>query len=296
MMTIVWKKIISAAGIFLFSVFPLFSDPMGAVVTDIDGKVETRSSGNDPWQALHIGDELDPGDSISTDFNSSAVLELDNGVVIAAESLTRMTLEELSASEDNTNTELSLKLGNVRAEVKTSKGMKNDFTIRSANSTASVRGTVIDAEILGDGSSMMVFAWNGRAEVRESRTGRTSSVGTPSADDKGSKESEEDSKADESDEKKVKRPPQRPSRGVYSVLTGVPGGGSISPLSMILADAKVSASTKPPGPGFVSLGSGSSINTSAASSSDFQPDSEEDIFSPTPPQNASVTITITGLD
>ncbi len=48
------------------------------------------------------------------------------------------------------NTKLNLKLGRIKADVKTSKGMKHDFTLRTPVSTAAVRGTVFEGGANGD--------------------------------------------------------------------------------------------------------------------------------------------------
>ncbi len=93
-----------------------------------------------------------PGTTISTGFNSKAVLDLGTAE-IEIKPLTRMELTELIRRENLVSTKLDLKVGKVRATVRTEEGITHDFELRSAVSTASVRGT--DFEY--DGTSLKVL-------------------------------------------------------------------------------------------------------------------------------------------
>lgn len=120
-----------------------------AVFQQIEGRVEYRASESDPWQAAAVGDVIPQGGGISTGFNSNAVIALGTDSVVTAKALTRLTLTELLAQEDTVNTDLFLDVGRLRAEVNSSEGVTHDFKIRSTQSTASVRGTIIE----GDGEA-----------------------------------------------------------------------------------------------------------------------------------------------
>ncbi len=120
-----------------------------AVFESVKGKVEYRDAGGSDWTPAAEGDAVPLGGSISTGFNSEAVIALGSDSVVTAKPLTRLTLEELLIQEDAVDTDLFLDVGGLRAEVNSSEGVEHDFTIRSTQSTASVRGTVIE----GDGAS-----------------------------------------------------------------------------------------------------------------------------------------------
>ncbi len=120
-----------------------------AVFESVEGKVEYRAAAGSAWREASPGDAIPRGGSISTGFNSQAVIALGSDSVVTAKPLTRLTLEELLAKEGAVNTDLFLDVGGLRAEVNSSEGVEHDFTIRSTQSTASVRGTVIE----GDGGS-----------------------------------------------------------------------------------------------------------------------------------------------
>ena len=122
-----------------------------AVVKDVSGKVEIKVSGG-TWKRAYSGMKISKGDYISTGFKSEAVLVLGNSQVVVKQ-LTRMELEELVEKEGTVHTGLNLRVGRVRAEVKTAKGLKQQFTLKSPISTAAVRGTSFEY----DGRNLTVF-------------------------------------------------------------------------------------------------------------------------------------------
>ena len=118
-----------------------------ATLVDFKGKVELMKPGA-AWAAAVKGMRIDKGMTISTGFNSSATLQMGDSTVLA-KALTRLTLEELVRKENTVQTSLFLKVGKVRAEVKSSQGLAQDFKLKSPISTAAVRGTTVE----GDGEN-----------------------------------------------------------------------------------------------------------------------------------------------
>ncbi len=121
------------------------------VISEFRGKVELRSPG-DRWRPVEVGMAIDPDDTISTGFNSTAVLSLGANSVIVSP-LTRMTLDAFLEREKVVDTKLFLRVGAVRAQVDDSGTKRQSFSISSPYSTASVRGT--DFEF--DGLYLRVF-------------------------------------------------------------------------------------------------------------------------------------------
>ncbi len=117
---------------------PLFAQ-VQAVVQEANGKVELRPEGGS-WRPAAVGATLSQGTTISTGFNSTAVLAV-GSAVLEVKPLTRMQLQELIQREGTVSTGLFLRVGRVRAEVKSVAGLKQDFTLKSPVSTAAVRGT-----------------------------------------------------------------------------------------------------------------------------------------------------------
>lgn len=133
-------------------------------VTQIQGKVEIKNqpSGSD-WVKAFKGMKVKPGALISTGFKSNAVIELDNSEIFVKQ-LTRMTIDKLSRKNNTIKTNLNLRLGRISADVKTSKGLKHDFVVRTPVSTAAVKGTIFDAGI-------------GNLEVKKGRISFTNRIG-----------------------------------------------------------------------------------------------------------------------
>ena len=137
------KKALIIAILLLFAVL-LLSAADRAVLTEIKGKVEIQVRGGS-WTSARTGTEISSGTTISTGFNSGATLDLGSSE-IQVRQLTRMSLNELVEQQGTIKTDLGLKVGKIRAEIKDVEGLKHDFTIRSAVSTASVRGTILEGE------------------------------------------------------------------------------------------------------------------------------------------------------
>jgi hypothetical protein len=125
-----------------------------AVVKEMSGKVEIMAPPRG-WTAAQVGMSMPLGATISTGFNSRAVLDLGNALLTVSP-LTRMRLEELIEQEGTVRTDLYLGVGKVRAEVKTAAGLRQDFKLRSPVSTAAVRGT----DLGYDGYGVEVYEGN----------------------------------------------------------------------------------------------------------------------------------------
>ncbi len=144
------KKKYMVLGIMLVMGTFLFAD-ITAVVKNVSGKVEVRVPGG-RWKKAFPGMKIQKGYYISTGFKSEAVLVLGTSQVIVRQ-LTRMELEKLVQKEGTVHTGLNLRVGRVRAVVKTSRGLKQDFKLRSPISTAAVRGTQFEY----DGRNLTVY-------------------------------------------------------------------------------------------------------------------------------------------
>lgn len=117
---------------------PLFAQN-NATVERVSGKVEMQSTGG-AWRAVAAGDTIPLGATISTGFRSEALLQV-GSATLEVKQLTRMRLDELIEKEGVVQTELYLRVGRVRAEVKPREGLQQEFKLKSPVSTAAVRGT-----------------------------------------------------------------------------------------------------------------------------------------------------------
>ncbi|MCF7929124.1 MAG: FecR family protein [Spirochaetales bacterium] len=110
-----------------------------ARIVEVQGKVEVKEPGRS-WQPAGAGDLVNTGAVISTGFGSSAVLEV-NGSTMSVSRLTRMRIDRIAAQAGKRDTDVFLRVGKVKSEVRTAEGIDHDFRLKSTESTAAVRGT-----------------------------------------------------------------------------------------------------------------------------------------------------------
>ena len=119
------RKYILVTVLILLSTF-LFAD-ITALVKDVSGKVEVMAPGGS-WKKATAGMKIEEGYFISTGFRSEAVLELGPSQVIVKQ-LTRMKLEELVEKEGTISTGLNLRVGKIKAEVRTTAGLRQNLEL-----------------------------------------------------------------------------------------------------------------------------------------------------------------------
>ena len=132
-------KTIATLSVLLLLAAGLAGAQTQAVVKSFTGKVEILT-GRQAWAPVKVGQNLGLGTTISTGFNSTAVLQL-GASVLSVKPLTRLRINEIVAREGTVKTDLFLQVGKVRADIKTAEGLTQDFKLKSPVSTAAVRGT-----------------------------------------------------------------------------------------------------------------------------------------------------------
>lgn len=188
------KKLIKF--LILLSVFsaslPLFATP--AVVTYVSGKVEVNR--NNSWIQLKTGDTLNESDMISTGFNSEAKIKY-NDSLMSLGALTRITLRELSSSENKQNVDVYLNTGAVRSKVTHTENTRVSYRVTSPVSVASVRGTIL--EVHSDGEVICIeggVAVYPNTENKPKKAESKKKVESEVSDDKEVEKSEEPEAAD----------------------------------------------------------------------------------------------------
>ena len=172
------KSSASTIVLIIFFITASFAFGAEATVKSLTGKVEIQESGASEWKTAVQGQKIEPGTIISTGFNSNAVLNLGSSEIFI-KPLTRISINELMETGSVVKTDLNLKLGKVTADVKTTEGLKNDFTLRTPVSTAAVRGTNFTAGVNSLQVSQGKVAYSNNAgQTRTVSAGSSSSVGT----------------------------------------------------------------------------------------------------------------------
>jgi hypothetical protein len=114
-----------------------------AVIRELYGRVEVKTTEAPEWETAEPGQVLDKACLISTGFKSSALITIGNST-ITVRPLTRLSLEEIAAAQDGEEVILDLRAGRIRADVKPPAGGKIEFSVRNPIATASVRGTIFE--------------------------------------------------------------------------------------------------------------------------------------------------------
>ena len=121
-----------------FVIFGSSAFATDATVTFVSGKVEVQRDGK--WVALQKGDALSKSDTISTGFQSEAKIKIMDSVLYLGP-VTRVTLEELSSSDQADNVNVYLKTGATRSQVKHVDNKRVNYQVHTAVAVASCRGT-----------------------------------------------------------------------------------------------------------------------------------------------------------
>ena len=109
-----------------------------ATVTFVSGKVEVQRAGK--WVSLQKGDTVSKSETISTGFQSEAKIKIMDSVMYLGP-VTRVTLEELSTTNQTDNVNIYLKTGTARSQVKHVDNKHVNYQVHTAVAVASCRGT-----------------------------------------------------------------------------------------------------------------------------------------------------------
>ena len=140
--------LIMTAGFFLITAYGIFAQSAPqAVIREMTGTVELKQAGAVNWEPAVRGQTLTGDTAVSTGFRSTALITLGDST-ITVQPLTRLTLAELSRSQNTEKIELNLSTGRIRAEVRPPAGSTANFTVTGPSATASVRGTTFEFDTL----------------------------------------------------------------------------------------------------------------------------------------------------
>ena len=138
------KKLIIGLVIFFIASTAIFaqSSPQ-AVIREMSGTVELKTSNSSNWVAAKAGDRIEKSTMVSTGFKSTAILSVGSSTIVVRP-LTRLSLEELMTQDQTEKINVSLNTGRVRVEINAPAGGKTSATFQSPSATASVRGTIFE--------------------------------------------------------------------------------------------------------------------------------------------------------
>ncbi len=149
---------------------------LSGTVVSVTGKVELQTATG--WAPLQSGDSVESGLIISTGFRSQAVLQV-AGSNIVVNQLTRLTLEQLTETNDSHNSEVFLDLGSIKADVQGAQNKRVGFVVNTPVATASVRGTVFTMSLNRLSVERGLIEYGGRkGNTVQVPAGNASTVGT----------------------------------------------------------------------------------------------------------------------
>ena len=122
--------------IFLSSSFSVFAAE--GVVTYIKGKVEVQRNQN--WVTLNVGDTINKSEMISTGFQSEVKIKVMDSV-LSLGPVTRISLQELSSTQEKDKINIYLNTGTIRTKVNHTDNKRVSCQVRTPIGVASVRGT-----------------------------------------------------------------------------------------------------------------------------------------------------------
>ena len=117
------------------------------VIRELSGTVELRNAGAANFAAASLGARVNEDTVISTGFNSSALIEV-GSALIAVRPLTRLSLTEIRSAAGNETLNMNLQAGRIRVDLNPPVGTRASMAVVGPQSTASVRGTTFEIDIL----------------------------------------------------------------------------------------------------------------------------------------------------
>lgn len=134
-------------------------ESLEATIESIKGEVETKFQKVGSWEPARIGTVLRKGDSLSTGFDSEALLVFADNSRVTVDSLTMLTINEFFREGIKVRTDLAMKVGGVRAKIKRGPDVISDFVVTTPTSVVSVRGT--DEEVIESDMGTRVNIYEG---------------------------------------------------------------------------------------------------------------------------------------
>jgi hypothetical protein len=115
------------------------------VIREFTGDVGLKYAGSNDFVPAQPGSQVSQNTVISTGMRSTAIVVIGSNT-IAVRPLTRLSLAEISSSNNTENLNVNLQTGRVRVDVKPPSGTRASTTVQTPTATASVRGTSFEMD------------------------------------------------------------------------------------------------------------------------------------------------------
>lgn len=150
------------------SATPRAPEPARSVtIRTVEGEVSLQRSESDAAQAAAAGDELSPGDTIITGPESEALLELDDGTLMAVFENSTLTLDTLDGTPRSAVTRFLLSIGDIFAGREGRLPDGAAFEILAPHSVAAIRGSAMRVVVTGPAEPVRMACLEGHCYAQE---------------------------------------------------------------------------------------------------------------------------------
>lgn len=126
-----------------------------------EGEVMLRRAEADTPSAARVGDRLNPGDELTTGPDGRALLELDEGTLMAVSENSTLTLDTLEGTSRNPVTRFLLRLGEIFAGRKGELPDGSSFEVLTPHSIAAIRGSAMRVTVTGEADPVRMACMEG---------------------------------------------------------------------------------------------------------------------------------------
>jgi hypothetical protein len=125
------------------------------ILSITEGDVSVMKAGTGSWIEAQVGMSLEPGDSVKTGDNSSAIITFFDGSTIELQAGTEIEIASLAVSTDSGSTTITLKqtIGNTISRVTKLVDPASRYEVETPTGVAAVRGSAMQVYVIEDGTT-----------------------------------------------------------------------------------------------------------------------------------------------
>jgi hypothetical protein len=145
-------------------------------ITNLSGEVEIKRAGSEEYIPALKGMILNTGDYISTGFDSTAEILVNDLAHLKINQITHFSIDQLFYDNNLARTQIMLYSGEITSVVNPAKGVKADFKISTHVCTIGVRGTEFSVEYHGDSENTNVEVYEGSVVITPENNDKETTV------------------------------------------------------------------------------------------------------------------------
>jgi hypothetical protein len=128
------------------------------ILSITEGSVSVMRAGTSTWIEAQVGMSLEPGDSVKTGDDSSAIITFFDGSAIELQAGTEIEIASLDISTDTGSTSITLEqtIGNTISRVTKLVDPASRYEVETPTGVAAVRGSVMQVYVIEDGTTWAI--------------------------------------------------------------------------------------------------------------------------------------------